>query len=488
MRRYPIPPLGTFPLVAALLLSVPDALPGGQWPTAASPLETTARGDRSSTEDPREPDPRRAEGPEGPADIEGVPEPQATPPPQPHPGERLSVYLMTVGQGEAIWERFSHNAIWIRDQESGWEAAFNWGIFNFDQVDFIPRLIRGTMLYRMAPYDPQAFLEENRRENRAVWVQELALTPEEKWDLLTFVEWNAQPENMYYRYDYYRDNCSTRVRDALDRVLGGRIRVVAEADTTAHTYRWHTRRLLRDDPLVYLGIQTVLGPAADRPLTEWEEAFLPLRLMDLVRDIEVPDGTGGMRPLVVEERQLLGTTRPPVPAEPPFALPWFLLAGLLLGAGILALSRKGTDLAFLGRLALWALAGGWSLVAGLAGTLILGAWLFTDHSFWYWNLNLLQVNPLFFPLFLAFLLFLLRGVYPRWARDTAAGLGVMAGLGLLASLLPVTGQANGEILALTLPLNGALALGSFWLHTGVGKPSRALRSQEKGATGETGNG
>ena len=47
-------------------------------------------------------------------------------------------------------------------------------------------------------------------------------TPIEKAALLEYLQWNAQDAHKYYRYDYYRDNCSTRVRDALDRVLRGR--------------------------------------------------------------------------------------------------------------------------------------------------------------------------------------------------------------------------------------------------------------------------
>jgi len=394
-----------------------------------------------------------------------------------HPGASLTVYLMTVGQGDYVWERFSHNAIWIRDADSGWEAAFNWGVFDFDQVDFVPRLIQGTMLYKMAPWDPQAYLEQTRRENRSVRVQELALTPEQRWDLLSFVEWNAQPENVYYRYDYYRDNCSTRVRDALDRVLGGAIRAATAADTTRHTYRWHTRRLLQDVPWAYVGIQTVLGPRADRPLTVWEEAFLPRRLMEIVRDVEVPDGAGEMRPLVVEERQILSTTRPPVPDAPPFALPWFLLAGVLWGGGIIGLARRGDRLGIPGRLGLAVLGGGWALVASLTGTLLLGAWLFTDHVFWYRNLNLLQMSPLFLPLVVAFGLFLFRGTFPRWGREMASALGVIAGVGVVTELLPGLGQANGEILALTVPVNGAMVLAAFWLER-VGSEARVGPGKE----------
>jgi len=395
--------------------------------------------------------------------------PQATPPDSSrHPGEALKVYLMTIGQGDAVWEQFSHNAIWVQNEETGRGAAYNWGIFDFDQVDFIPRLIRGTMLYMMAPYDPGRSLEEYAWYDRAVWVQELALTPVQRADLLAFLEWNALPENKDYRYDYYRDNCSTRVRDALDRVLGGRIRESAEAVSTSHTYRWHTRRLLPAFPVEYAGIQLVLGAAADRPLTGWEEMFLPIRLMEELRDVEVPDGEGGMRPLVVQELQLLETTRDPIPTTPPFALPLFLMVGLFWGGGILVLSRRGPALGWVGRSGLAVLAGGWAIVAAGSGILLLGAWAFTDHVFWYRNLNLLQVNPLFLPVPVAFLIFLFKGVFPPWGRELAAALGVVAGVGFLIWLLPGQGQGNGEILALTLPVNLSLAFGTFWLAKGAG--------------------
>lgn len=384
-----------------------------------------------------------------------------------HPGEALTVYLMTIGQGDLVWEQFSHNAIWIQNEETGWSRGYNWGIFDFDQVDFYPRLFRGTMLYSMAPFDPGYFLRVNAHFDRSVRVQKLALTPDQKAALLAFVEWNALPENKDYRYDYYRDNCSTRVRDALDRVLDGRIRESAEALTTNHTYRWHTRRLLPAFPGAYTGIQVVLGAAADRPLNGWEEMFLPIRLMEEIRDVEVPDGAGGMRPLVVEERQLLNTSRAPIPTAPPFAFPWFLLTGLFWGGAIMALSRRGPSLGWLGRSGLAVVAGGWAMVAAVCGLLLLGAWAFTDHTFWYRNLNLLQFNPLFLPIPLAFLLYLFRGVFPRWGRNLAVGLGAVAGVGLLIWLLPGQGQENGEILALTLPVNLSLAFGTFRLANGA---------------------
>jgi hypothetical protein len=393
---------------------------------------------------------------------------------RPSPGESLRVSLITIGQGDVVWERFGHNAILIQDEATGWEASYHWGVFSFQQVDFVPRLIKGTMLYGMEEANHRASLLEYQRTGRSVWVQELALTPSQRWELQAALKENALPENREYRYDYYRDNCSTRLRDALDLAVGGRIETLFGADTTASTFRWHTRRVLRDLPWYYLGIQFVLGPTADRPITEWEEMFLPLSLMKGIREVEVPDGDGGVRSLVTAERVLLDSGRPEPPTSPPFAVLIFLAVGILLGGGLLWLVGTGSDLGVGRRLGVALLGGGWGLMAALSGSLLLGAWLFTDHVFWYANLNLLQVNPLFFPLPVAFLLFLFRDSFPRWGRDLAMILGVASVAGVALELLPGLGQKNGEILALTLPINLALWVGAVRLYRkGRGEPSAA---------------
>lgn len=388
-------------------------------------------------------------------------------PPAAIPGESLKVSLITIGQGDLVWERFGHNAILIEDLDTGWAESYHWGVFSFAQVDFIPRLIRGTMLYSMGVFDPRAALREYQDAGRPLWIQELALTPPQRQELLRLVEENYLPENRDYRYDYYRDNCSTRVRDMLDRVTGGRIHAQFSADTTATTYRWHTRRILREMPLYYLGIQFVLGPNADHPITVWEEMFLPSILMARIGEVEVPDGNGAFRSLVANERVLVRTAGSDPPSAPPFALPIFLGLGVLLGAAFLWLVGSGAGLGAWRRIGVAILGGGWGLVAALSGSLLLGAWLFTDHFFWYANFNLFQVNPLFFPIPVVFFLFLFQGRIPRWGRNLTLLLVMVSVVGLLLQLLPGLGEKNGEILALTLPVNLALGLGTSRLYRGA---------------------
>src|SRR6185437_12821667 len=146
---------------------------------------------------------------------EGVPR-QATRAERLEPGSQFTVYLVTAGQGDAIWEKFGHTAIWIHDSVSGSDVAYNWGIFDFAQPGFIRRFLQGHMIYWMAPFNDPRMIRQYIAANRSLWVQRLHLSPTQRNTLHDFVAWNAREENKYYRYDYYRDNCSTRVRDVFD--------------------------------------------------------------------------------------------------------------------------------------------------------------------------------------------------------------------------------------------------------------------------------
>jgi hypothetical protein len=198
--------------------------------------------------------------------------------------------------------------------------------------------------------------------------------------------------------------------------------------------------------------------------------FLPGTLMDRIGDVQVPDGAGGSTSLVREERLLLPSDRLEAPVTTPFALPLFLVVGLLWGGGFLWLASAGSGLGAWGRLGVLSLGGGWSLLAALSGSLLLGAWAFTDHVFWYSNYNLFQLNPFFFPLPVAFLLFVFRSRFPGWGRVLAASLGILSILGLALELVPGLGQRNAEILALTLPINLALWVGTNRLSRGGADP------------------
>lgn len=372
-----------------------------------------------------------------------------------HPGEFLRVWVLTIGQGDLVWEKFGHNAIRILDARDGTDIAWNWGLFTFTQEGFWPRLVRGEMLYSMGGYATDATLRQYRAADRPVWEQELDMTPEQKWRLRTAVLEHYRPENRQYRYDYYRDNCSTRVRDMLDLALDGAISRALRDDTTSTTYRWHTRRLLARSPLAYAGIELVLGHRADRPITAWEEGFLPMRLRDHLREVTVRVD-GRARPLVRSEIQLVESDRPPAPVRAPSRLGGFGAVGLVLAGLIAALGGWASRRSTAGRVLWTVVAVLWSAAAGVAGALILGAWLFTAHVFWGMNENLLQTDPASLVLALALLPVLWRGRVGTLTAVLAATVAALSALGFLLQALPGLDQVNGEIIALALPVNLAV--------------------------------
>ncbi len=376
----------------------------------------------------------------------------------------LVVYLLTMGPGDQVWEKFGHNAIWIRDAATGRDVVYHWGLFDFADKEFVPRFIQGRMRYSMGAFDMEQTIEAYRQANRTVWAQELNLDPAQEQKLAEFVAWNAQPANRDYDYDYYRDNCSTRVRDAIDNALGGVIRNASVEVPTGTTYRSHTSRLTQDDFAVFSGTMIGLGQPVDQRISAWEEMFLPVRMKEQLKKIRVMTPSGS-EPLVKSERVVFQATRPGEEIS--------VNRGI---GGYLAISAV---ILFLGAL-LWLLPIGsgrktgplvlaviWSTVAGVAGTLLAFLWGFTDHLYSYRNENLLQLNPV--SLLLAILL--VRLIWRRRKSvDASAGsrktsyrvalvIAAASFAGFVLQILPGMDQVNAGVIALALPLHaGTLAL------------------------------
>ncbi len=365
-------------------------------------------------------------------------------------------YLVTVGPGDAIWERFGHSLLWIHDPVERTDEAYNYGLFSFEQEHFLLRFIMGHMDYWMAGFDVRRQVNEYRSQNRSVELQELALAPDQVRQLQAFLKWNARPENRTYRYHYYRDNCSTRVRDALDRILGGRLGRWARTRMTDASYRDHTIRLTHDLFWASVGMDFGLGPSADIPLTTWDAMFVPMEMEKGLRDFTVQTEGGDTVPLIRSERVLYDAGRPPEPKSTPRRMGTFLLAGILMGALFWWLGHRRGTAGFL------LLAIPWLALVGLLGAVIAFLWAFTGHVDTAWNENLLQASPLHIAL-AAVLVPLAKG--RDWAhrvgRWIAVGIAGLACLGLVVAvataLLPVVHQGNAPFLALLLPPNLAVA-------------------------------
>lgn len=372
------------------------------------------------------------------------------------PGSNLTIYLLTFGMGDEVWERFGHNAIWIKDRTRGTDTTYNWGMFDFNQPGFLRRFLTGDTRYWMEGIDLDVMLRYYKQNNRSILAQELNLTPAQRLSLQQYVQLNERPENKFYRYDYYRDNCSTRLRDALDHAVGGQLQTSTVTRLTSGSYRSHTLRLLGSDIPMYSGANLALGHPADKRLSIWEEMFLPVRMASDLRTVRLTDSTGAQVPFVRSEMALFTAGRSPEPSAPPNYFPWFVALGILIAAGMIGLVRGAEGGSRLALFFAMAMATLWSLIAGACGVALVIAWSFTRHYFMSRNENLLHLDPL--SLGLVFLIPL--ALYGRRGVSKALKLaGFVAALSLFGFVLqglPFFSQKNGEIIALALPINLAV--------------------------------
>ncbi|WP_232820951.1 DUF4105 domain-containing protein [Dyella sp. C11] len=361
------------------------------------------------------------------------------------PGANLEVSLITYGPGDTYWERFGHDAIELRDTVSGEAVTFNYGVFDFDESGFLLNFARGQMHYLMDAEPSDVDQQYYTQVGRSVTRQHLAFTAAQAADLRDYLLWNLQPENVRYEYDYYMRNCATRVRDALDKALGGIIKPQLESRVGGMTFRQQTARLMSQQAWLMLILDLGLGPYADQPLSAWQEAFLPMELQHEINHVTVTDADGHAHPLVLDEKVLSPNRLDAPPATAPDLRPPLALAGLLFAVVLFATYRFAPIVyALLGSLYL--------VLAGLVGIALLVLWTLTTHHSAWANANLLLFNPLAFLLLPALWRSRKQLAASRYANAVIAIqlLAILAAC--LLHLLPGVVQQNQPWLLFALPV------------------------------------
>jgi len=357
--------------------------------------------------------------------------------------EEPEVWLVTYGPGEIYWQRFGHNAIWIRDAGLGLDHVFNFGFFDFAQENFFLRFLQGRMQYFSAARPAREEFTDYINENRGIRAQRLDLSGTQKLRLIEYLLEEVSPQNRNYLYDYYDNNCSTRVRDAIDLSMDGLLKGEFQPAEASQTRRDQTRRLTFGDFWLYLGLEVGLGSPVDRVISRWDEMFIPSVLADSLASVSY-SGDAQVHPLVLEDVVLHQSSLQPPPASPGAWWPRYLLAslGLVLIVGLFCRIMPWPLGQWLSRT--------WLVCSGLVGIALLFLWLGTDHSVARPNLNVL----VFFPVFVV--LPFLKGL----EKISLQLVVVLAALALVLTLVPPQ-QYNLDVLAAFLPLNIAAALALF---------------------------
>ena len=302
--------------------------------------------------------------------------------------------VITCGVGNEYYLSWGHSAIRVCDPTMGIDYAYNYGTFDFDTPHFYWKFACGDLNYCLSRTRFSHFLSEYVYEERAVWEQRLRLTPQEVKNLFVLLETNYMPEYRYYKYDFFRDNCATRVRDMIASCLVHR--TLSPETTLAPRGRrpqfTHSPKSYRDylyEPTERtklwwrLGVDITLGMRCDHPCTNYETMFSPIKMMETFDTMTVSDTK---QPIVEPAVQLLEDNQEPLAASIPPTLVFWVFFGVMAGLTCMSI-MKGWRLTAVDRILY--------ITAALISLLIIFLWFFTSHYCTKYNLNILWASPLF---------------------------------------------------------------------------------------------
>jgi hypothetical protein len=301
--------------------------------------------------------------------------------------EQANISVLTCGPYDELYSAFGHSAFRIHDPVNNINVTCNYGTFDFNQPNFYLNFALGNNLYKLSIQDYQRFEDVYIYENRFIHEQVLNLTSEQKQKLFTYLQWNAKPENASYSYDYFYDNCSTKIRDVLLEALGKDVIFDETHITTDYTIRELTDFYLKDLPWGDLGIDVCLGLPMDKKAAPLEYMFLP-DFVESAFDHASIVQNGSTVPLVKEKR----ITYEARASEPTKSIPHPLYLSsmiALLGAGLTFLDFKRKKASNWFDMFLFG-------AAGLIGILLVSLWFFTNHKAAAMNFNLLWAFPVHF--------------------------------------------------------------------------------------------
>lgn len=305
---------------------------------------------------------------------------------------QLEFYLITVDVGNHVWDNFGHTALRMVDDNSDTDIVFNWGLFDTSvgYVRFAANFARGIMDYQLGVSPPAWELSRYQAEARTIWQDRLVLTPAQKQSLYQRLAWNLRDENLIYDYDYFFDNCTTRVRDYLDEALGGVISEQSRA-LSSNTFRDEVQSHYASLPLIAFSLDVLMNERIDRRMSQWEQMFLPAQLRAQLNQLGLLDNG-----------EVLAEFTPPAPGVNPYYIAALMLLPLLLlllsvrRASIASFSSQpgftlrmpALSYRLLGLIGLPVV-----LFSGVYGVMMTWGWLFSSHLDTHANINLLLFWP-----------------------------------------------------------------------------------------------
>ncbi|MFD0835515.1 DUF4105 domain-containing protein [Mariniflexile aquimaris] len=293
--------------------------------------------------------------------------------------EQTEISVLTVGPGTSLNDAFGHSAFRIKDPIKGIDLVFNYGVYDFETPNFYLKFAQGKLNYLIGLNYYEDFFESYVAQNRTIKAQVLNLSASEKQSLFNYLLNNYKPENRAYLYEFFFDNCATKIKDVTQIALNNSIVFSEPKDYKSQTFRTLIHNNLNKNSWGSLGIDIALGSVIDRKASPEEQMFLP---ENIFKFYEVATIKSKNQPLVKETNVLYNKIDA---AEPGNFLTSPLFIFGILGLFILYVTyndfkkQKRTawlDLSLFG-------------ITGIIGVVILLLWFATDHKGTHQNYNLL---------------------------------------------------------------------------------------------------
>ena len=293
------------------------------------------------------------------------------------------VSVLTVGSGESLNDAFGHNAFRIKDRTIGIDIVYGYGEYDFGAPNFYLKFARGKLNYLISRDSFRDFYNHYLYYNRTIEEQVLNLSPEQKQRLFNYLENNYKPENRRYLYDFFYDNCATRIRDVSEIATNSSIQFDTPKNFESKTFRELIHEHVKLNSWGSFGIDIALGSVVDKEATPREFMFLPKYIHEFFENAKINNSDD----LVKSSSVVL--QKKPSDSSSNFLLSPLMIIGII-SIIILYITYKDFKTKKRSRwldIVLFS-------ITGIIGIILLLLWFATDHTATAQNYNLLWAFPL----------------------------------------------------------------------------------------------
>ena len=303
--------------------------------------------------------------------------------------ENTEVSILTIGPGAVLEDGFGHSALRIKDPSNKLDLVFDYGRYDFEADGFYLNFAKGRLTYEIGWTDFKRFISTYKQQKRRVFAQTINLSHLEKKQLFKSLLQNIQPQNKSYSYDFFYNNCATKIIDIIDEVTQDTVIFLAGEPYTTMTFRDMIHSHIPENSWGGFGIDIALGSEIDRETSLKEQLFLPKNMSEILNNSRYEKRA---------EKLILKTEVLSVDQNPYVVAFWIspLITIGLVSILILFITYRDWRKKIRNRL----LDSFIFLLTGLFGILVLFLWFGTEHTATSFNYNFLWAfafNLFFIP-------------------------------------------------------------------------------------------